>query len=125
MSLYEEEKAALDADLARIERNKAAAIARMSVASDLPAMPVDATFTDKAQAYQDMALEALASIAIDQNAPASARVAASRELLDRAQGRSVQQVTVDHSGAGLMDMLADMREVRRRVYDIEDAELIE
>jgi hypothetical protein len=41
----------------------------------------------KAQAMSFLALEALAKIMVDQNAPAPVKLAAAREVMDRAHGR--------------------------------------
>lgn len=51
---------------------------------------------EMAQKYGPSALATLAEIMTSEEAPESARVAASRELLDRAYGKSAQ--SIQHSG---------------------------
>lgn len=51
--------------------------------------PVLASVRALASAYTVDALEALSEVALDAGAPPAARVAAARELLDRAHGRAV------------------------------------
>lgn len=50
------------------------------------------TTRDKALSHIDDALDALHKIAMDSGAPASARVSACKELLDRAEGKPRQQI---------------------------------
>jgi hypothetical protein len=59
---------------------------------ELPNIPNDATLDEAAKIYEPLALESLATIASDERQPASARVAASKEILDRSAGKATQKV---------------------------------
>lgn len=49
----------------------------------------------RAQSYSTQALETLAAIMRSKKAPAAARIAAAKELLDRGFGKSAQTVSID------------------------------
>lgn len=63
--------------------------------------------------YAEAALEALAAIIEDKDAPPAARVSAATAILDRAYGRPVQ--ALQHSGAegGPVDITAVVRRIVR------------
>lgn len=91
----------------------------------LPGVPDGAELEDRARVYEPIAVETLARIAQDKKQPAAARVSAANSILDRSRGKPQQEVRHSVDGSGLLAMLDDMREVRRRLYeDVEDVVLI-
>ncbi len=55
-----------------------------------------------AQSYTAQAIETLAEIMSDRSAPKAARVAAIKEMLDRAHGKSIQGVELSGKNGGPM-----------------------
>jgi hypothetical protein len=118
-----EREAALADEAERARNRELVAAARlMRVAAEvrgtaLPEVPVGASLQERAKAYEGIAMESLAAIAMDDGQPAAARVSAAAAIIDRSAGKAVQQVVHDHRGEGLATMLGEMLERRRLMYE--------
>jgi hypothetical protein len=84
---------------------------------DLPDIPDGATSEERYNVFEGLAAEALAIIAIDPKQPASARVAASKEINDRAFGKSVAKIEVEVSDSKATELLEKAREIRRLRFE--------
>jgi hypothetical protein len=84
---------------------------------DLPHIPDDATNEERYKILEPLAAEALASIAADPKQPASARVAAAKEINDRAAGKSVAKVEIEQTDSQLKMYLEKAREIRKLQYE--------
>ena len=83
-----------------------------------------ASFEASAEHYSHMALDTLAEISHDRDAPASARVAACNAILDRARGKPIQEVKHSEGSTMLLDMLEDMKRIRLEQYEALEVEVI-
>jgi hypothetical protein len=70
----------------------------------IPAAPTGMSAEELAKRYATLAVETLAAVAADGAQPASARVAASREILDRSEGKPKPGTAAK---SDQLDLLAD------------------
>jgi hypothetical protein len=93
---------------------------------DIPRIPKNASEEKIYEILVPLAAEALAIIAADTRQPASARVAAVKEINDRAFGKSTAKLEIEHTHNHIHKHLEKAREIRKKLYsdDVIEGEII-
>lgn len=84
---------------------------------ELPYIPDDATNEERYRILEPLAAEALAVIAADPRQPASARVAASKEINDRAAGKSIAKIEIEQTDSQLGKYIEEANRLKRLQYE--------
>lgn len=117
----EDEIKALEEDLKRIEANKEAWAnhyeEQREERPNIPKFDEDLSLEERAQKYEAFVIERFAELVNDIEAPASARVSAGNAILDRAAGKAVAKVEVEHKNSELELHLEKARELRKLKYE--------
>jgi hypothetical protein len=93
---------------------------------EIPRIPPEASEEEVYKILVPLAAEALAIIAADVKQPASARVAAVKEINDRAFGKSTAKLEIEHTHNHIHKHLEKAREIRKKLYadDVIEGEII-